>query len=440
MKHPLDLYRQFKNDQSGVAAVWSTLLAVIIFALTAIAVDGSYIYFNRAELQSTADASALAAASDPANHISIGNAYAEINMPNADHGDVLADADIEDGTWDSATRVFDPDGTPVDAIRVTTRTAAANANALDLFFAPIIGQSTVDLAMTAVATFGPGDGDFSYCFLALSGDEEKAFHLHNNVDLPEACGVAVNSDYCDPGSSGAIYVDNNSTIGGDTQVTGCVHENSPNSEVTGDLTEGAEPTPDPFGDRAQDIKDDIEAHTGGTPGDCDIDAKKNGGNKTLAPGYYKDCVFSGNGTIVLQQGVFYIEGKIVVEGQANVEGLNTTIVLLEETDLDFGNNGIVDLTAPSSGIYEGIAITAHPDINSSKQVVFHNNVEAEITGALYFPNQLVEFENHTHSIGGCMEIISNFILMHNNVDLTQNCYNQGGGGNSTGTATLRLVD
>lgn len=132
---------RLKRDQSGVAAIWATLLAVTVFSLTAIAVDGSYIYFTRAELQSTADASALAAASDPTNHIDLANAYAEINMPTADHGDVLADADIEDGTWDSSTRTFDPDGAPADAIRVTTRTAVTNGNALGLFLRRLSGKA-----------------------------------------------------------------------------------------------------------------------------------------------------------------------------------------------------------------------------------------------------------------------------------------------------------
>ncbi|MBL4615599.1 MAG: hypothetical protein JKY27_12090 [Magnetovibrio sp.] len=294
-----------------------------------------------------------------------------------------------------------------------------SASTAPLFAGLFLSNDSVGISTRAVAWTEGGTGD-GYCFMALNTTDEKAMHIHNNVDLPKECGVYVNSDYCSVGSSGALYLDNNSTIAGKTSVAGCVHENSPNSQVTGTLNEGAAQLSDPYADRESDILSDISANTGGSPSSCDINTA---GNKTeyLSPGYYKDCVFKGNGNVILAAGIYYIDSKLTVEGNVDVQGTGVTFVMMEESDLDFGNNGDLTITAPTSGTYEGLAFVGHPNMNSSKQVVFHNSISFDIEGALYFPNQTIELSNRATATGGCALFVSDFVLMHNNVDIASNC-------------------
>ena len=84
--------------------------------------------------------------------------YAEINMPN--RGTVLALSGIAIGNWDVGTGSFVEAGTPLNAVRVRTRRAEDNGNALGLFFAAILGFDQVDVsaAATAVSPSGAGTG------------------------------------------------------------------------------------------------------------------------------------------------------------------------------------------------------------------------------------------------------------------------------------------
>lgn len=163
-------WKKLLRDDRGAVVIVMTIYLPIIVGLFTLAVDMSYVYYQRNNLQVTAEAAALAATTqlpDSANSIVVAKQYAEKNMPAARYGSVLKDADVIPGKWtDSCSaggiNCFVPAGSQscstfnCNAVKVTTRQSVSNGNALTLVFAPLIGLSTFDVTATAIAVFGPG--------------------------------------------------------------------------------------------------------------------------------------------------------------------------------------------------------------------------------------------------------------------------------------------
>ncbi|MDX1711995.1 MAG: TadG family pilus assembly protein, partial [Rhodovibrionaceae bacterium] len=190
----------FFRTQDGAIAVLSSFLIGLFALVAALVIDMGYGFVSRNQLQVTADASALAGASqlaeDDAAVMAEANAFAELNMPAARYGDVLADSDIEIGHWDNDTRVFTAGGTPRNAVRVTTRRSAAAGNAVNTFFAQIAGIDSLDVNTAAVAVNG-ADEDRLHCLHAMNPTQAMAFHIHGAADIV-AAGCDIQVDSCDP--------------------------------------------------------------------------------------------------------------------------------------------------------------------------------------------------------------------------------------------------
>lgn len=139
----------------GVVAVFAMVMILTLLGFAALTIDTGVMYNTRADLQRTADASALAAAmaladeEDPylaATQVAAGNpvfAYGPIK---------LAMEDVQSGRFDTETGVFTAGLVPTNAIRVVARRDAESANgALELYFARLMGKNTTNVRADAVA-------------------------------------------------------------------------------------------------------------------------------------------------------------------------------------------------------------------------------------------------------------------------------------------------
>ena len=99
-------------------------MAVGLFSsagMAALAVDISYFYLLKVQLQTSADVAALAAVRELSDEDAMRTtavAYAAKNMPTSEHGNVLANADVVMGNWDAGTGTFTAAGTPANAVQV----------------------------------------------------------------------------------------------------------------------------------------------------------------------------------------------------------------------------------------------------------------------------------------------------------------------------------
>ncbi|WP_336649825.1 pilus assembly protein TadG-related protein [Kocuria rosea] len=161
-----------ENGERGAVAVLTALCLVVLLGFAAIAIDVGRMYEERAQLQSGADAAALAIAQQcgaggvctPEGATSMAQQYAASNAR-----DGVAHADVP--------------AIVSNTVKVTTRTKeASGAGTLALSFAPVLGIADPKVAATATATWiTPKKGPavlpivFSHC----------DFHLGSGVQLLE---------------------------------------------------------------------------------------------------------------------------------------------------------------------------------------------------------------------------------------------------------------
>lgn len=159
----------------GAVAPLTAILVGVFVAMTAFAVDMGYIVYVQAQLQNTADAAALAGASQlvqiqvggsnvsSAATTAVNNAIAEAkefafyNLAGGKNIS-LANSDIVVGTQASVGGAVTPwtAGSPFpNAVQVTVRRDMDNNGSLSLFFAPFLGVSKWDGQATATARLNP---------------------------------------------------------------------------------------------------------------------------------------------------------------------------------------------------------------------------------------------------------------------------------------------
>ncbi len=150
--------KAFASDSRGSVYVWVAGGLLATLGLAGLAVDMSYFYVLRNQLQTSADSAALAGArliSDADEMRTEAKKYARMNVPH--DMSILADSDIVSGNWDPDARAFTAGGSPANAVRVTTRMSQNNGNAAETFFARVLGFDDVDISTTAVAAYANGD-------------------------------------------------------------------------------------------------------------------------------------------------------------------------------------------------------------------------------------------------------------------------------------------
>ena len=148
-----------RSHRRGAVAAFVVVVIPVMIGFAALTVDVGYLYNVRAELQNAADATALSAAQLLPNVSAVKStafAYAVANQGH--HGAVLKDSDLVTGYWDVAGGVFQADGKPTNAVRVTVRRAEENGNPVSLMFAAIFGWTTTNVSARATAMSGSVPG------------------------------------------------------------------------------------------------------------------------------------------------------------------------------------------------------------------------------------------------------------------------------------------
>src|SRR5262245_26838112 len=150
--------RAFLADERGSVLPIVGVCMLAILGVAALAIDLGYQQALQSQLTATADASALAAASELPDSSKAEKAavrYAEFNMPREEHGEVLRPADIEFGHWDADHRLFLAGGKNPDAVRLTVRRTEANGNPAQTFFLHLFGMGQADLVAQSLAGLSP---------------------------------------------------------------------------------------------------------------------------------------------------------------------------------------------------------------------------------------------------------------------------------------------
>ncbi|MFO0982160.1 MAG: VWA domain-containing protein [Planctomycetota bacterium] len=154
-----DAGRRSRARERGIAVSWLAVGLAVLAGIAALAIDLGHLFATRGQLQTVADASALAGASGLA--FGPDTARDRALSVAADNGadDLRAD-DVELGSWNASSHTFTAvsgaDESTADAVRVTARRQQDRGTAVDMIFAPALadGPSSADVAASAVAWFG----------------------------------------------------------------------------------------------------------------------------------------------------------------------------------------------------------------------------------------------------------------------------------------------
>ena len=150
------------KNRRGIIVVLAAIMLVFLLGFVAFAVDLGYIGMVRTQLQTAADAAALAAAGSSgesqAGMVQIAQQFADANMAAGRHVQLNA-GDVELGSWDANTKTFTPmpAGQLGTAIKVTVRTDANSGGETKLFFGRLFGLSSLAQKASAIATVNPRD-------------------------------------------------------------------------------------------------------------------------------------------------------------------------------------------------------------------------------------------------------------------------------------------
>jgi Flp pilus assembly protein TadG len=193
--------RRARFDEAGGTLIFVAIAMVVLIGFAALAIDLGRAYGERRELQTGADAGALAIAYDCVAGL-CGGAYDE-----ASTADTFADLNVKDGTATISEVALD---TGAGTVRVETRTEdELGNNDFDMLLATVLGVIDFDIRADATVAWGPFGGGvtlplaFSECEWEQFGEpgfvEDGGFlHRKASVDaglLPPASGYAYASEY-----------------------------------------------------------------------------------------------------------------------------------------------------------------------------------------------------------------------------------------------------
>jgi Flp pilus assembly protein TadG len=402
------------RPRRGSVAIQVAITATVLIGMVSLGIEVSYLLLAHRQMQSAADAAALAGA----DALSVGNTDGITTEADA----VAAQDGFTNGVNSVVVTVSNP---PVDGAHAGDDTAveASVAQPQSLTLITLFHSGIIAVSATAVAQVNSAG---KYCSLSLDSSAGSALSLSNNAVVTNPnCGVAVNSS-----SSTAISLSNNAVINGPVLDHGGDSPSNNAALTNASVILHGSVTADPYASIALQTAPSCTGQSG---------SASNNATVNLTPGHFcSGWSFSNNATANLAAGVYYVDTQLNLSNNVTVNGMGgVTIVVNGAYAISIGNNVVMNLTAPTSGPYPGLAFFGPRNSSSAVSQTFGNNVELNVTGAIYFPSQTIAMSNNGN-IGAavCTQVIADIIQFSNNATLDNNC---------TGTAvrpigaTTRLV-
>ncbi|MHC5211730.1 MAG: pilus assembly protein TadG-related protein [Planctomycetota bacterium] len=388
--HPL-------RSQRGATLIMVAILGLFLIGILGIAMDASYVLTTAQQLQRAADASSLAAArlvkfeADPFNPTNTfplsRDAAVQIALQNEAAADAVqlqlndanaTDGDIVIGIWDDDSQTFTPDLLTPNSVRVRARrTSTSLGGTLNLFFGPFFGTAVTDVERTATAVLAPAEQalilvlDNKVGALKLVGTVFMEVHGKIHANSTMNCGIQLN------GQPDKVLASQTSVVG-----TVCDQHDT----ITGGpIVEGADHIPDPLEDLLPDLAswNAFKAGLDVQPGSDGLGAITSAG--TYPPGYYPGGISLSSSDIVTLDpssnpgNPYYMFGNngVTLHGSSFVMGDNVTVFIDQGAAVDISGSGAgADLSAPTSGPFQGIAFFHYRENNG--------NPESKITGGGLF--------------------------------------------------------
>ncbi|MHC4525737.1 MAG: pilus assembly protein TadG-related protein [Planctomycetota bacterium] len=418
------------QKRRGIAILWVTLLLLILIGFAGLMIDAGRMFMAAHQLHNTADAAALAGAryvpmvmdpeymGDSAEQVAW--TYAQLhtaaNIPvhldkvryaipsdlnPLDPLDPSLVDDIVIGRYINHSNLFFVDhDTPDSMLVFARRTGDPSQPKLPLLFGPIFGLNTVNMKRYAIAKvidpYGAG-------IIALGTYPDVPGITFSGVgtDLPltvlNGGSVHVNSFMED----GALSVNSKNiildverliSVGGLNQKFYDSMDAYPDAYEDADIQSGLGEDyvePDPYASVPDAVYDTSVAPA--TISDTG----------TYSPGYYSGGLQVSSSSVTLLPGDYYLDSvgyqasMSMSGGTLTGDGVTLHIIGDAKNGIDVQGNTIIDISAPESGTYEGIAIFQARDPDGDGDALnnpvsdLNGTGSIDVDGAIYMPQNLL---------------------------------------------------
>ncbi len=401
------------GDKRGIIAVMFALMLPLMLGFIGLGVEAALWYKSHRDLQSAADAAAIAAG------------YEIRNTSDATARRAAALREAERHEFDTS------DGDTFTLIHQypTTGSFTTDENAVEiqltqsvlLLFSNWFLDNAVTINARAVATL---TSTTEACVLALATSASAAITNAGGATVSlTGCSMAVNST-----SSSALKL-----TGASILTTGCVSVSGGIDESGGSSITTTE-CPEPL-ENAIAVKDPYEDVTEPTSLGCDY-TNYNATDETLDPGTYCGGI-NFNGNVDLNSGVYIIDGgtfKINAGATVTSAGGGVTIFLTKQfsgpqyADVDITGGATVTMEAQTTGSYAGLLFYQDDDtpLSPPSNNTIAGGTSIDLTGALYFPKGNVNYTGGASTgSGSCTQIIAQTITFSSVADMNINCSGSG---------------
>jgi len=397
--------RRRASDEAGQVLLITVLAVIVLLGSLALAADVGYWRYMRRNMQTAADAAAIAGATE-----TIHNSSLVVSAARAD----ASKNGFTDGEDNVIVTVNNPPAsgplsTPNGGLYTSRSDSSSYVEVIvtqpqPTFFAKIFGRTSQMVRARAVAYAGETAGDS--CIIALNPDANRALRVEGAANVHADCNVCVSSD--DPGAltvGGGSPSNPSELIAEGVSIAGGYDLNGANATLN--------PLPDPedsapyCGDPLAGINPPENWQT--MP--CEKTDYIAHDNTTLHPGRYCGGIKVLAGVEVpFEDGLYIIDGGYGLQNAAgstltgdHVTFYNTGGGPYGDGKITINGNSATDLEAGAPG-YEGILFFQDPQ--NTQDAKFNGNSETTMLGALYFPTALVTFDGQNDTTVGYTMIVA----------------------------------
>lgn len=360
------------KDESGNVLVISALAMTALLGFVALATDVGTLFRGRRNVQTAADGAAVAASLNYLHTASLTTAIAAGKAAASTNG-------VTDGSDGATVSISLP---PADGPNAGNSlfAEAQISKPKNTLFLKMFGINTMTVTARAVAG-SPNYGNACIWLMANSG---TTMYLQGSYDIEATgCGIYVNSTSSNAlsitgngGTVNALFLD---VVGGSTSI----HATAPTAP-----TLYAAPRKSPWGN----LNGPTESNGGCTTIDSST-TSVTGDQTASAPGlgnaicYQKAVTLNG---ATLGPGTYMFEKGVTISGTVTV---NSGTIDIYGGTFNQPSNTLVNITAPTSGTYNGIAILQPANNTNQLQVQFGSNNQT-LDGYIYAPGAQVYLQDH----------------------------------------------
>ncbi len=352
------------KDESGQAAIITLLCMTCLLGFVGFAADVGMLFHAKRNMQTAADSAAIAAALEQG----YGDMSTAADAAAAQNG-------VTVGTQGGAVTINTP---PLSGayVRQAGYVEAIVSQSEPTIFMKMFHLNSMTVGARAVATLGNSQG----CIYTLNPSGADISMTGNaNISVPN-CGIVDDSS-----SNDAMDLTGNVTL--TAQSIGIVGK----ADDTGNISV----TPTPVTGIAPDGNPLASLPTLTVPSGCTTNISLVGNQtQTLSPGCYSGISATGNVSLTLNPGLYIINGSFGgFTGNVSITGTGVTLYLLGSSGLT--GNVSLNLTAPTSGTYNGILIDQPPSNTSALSLT--GNAGSTLEGIIYAPSAAMTLTGNSGS-------------------------------------------